>query len=164
MGAVTMEHRAPEIRSMPETHTLGFLRSYSMATLDELPDLWRSFFDAPVVIPNYVPGAMFGVSMDADGVGSFTYGVTVEVDPVPEELPRGTSLAKLPQGDYAVLRDFGTLDDVQVQYDWMIAEWLPASPYRQRRGAIFERYPEDPRNGPNGMVFEIWVPVNDRPN
>lgn len=155
---------SPEIRSLPETHTLGFVRDYSMATLDELPELWDTFRNAPVVIPNYVPGAMFGVSFGADGLGSFKYGVTVQVDPVPEELPRGTSLARLPGGDYAVLRDFGTLDDVQLQFDWMLAEWLPVSPYTQRRGAIFERYPEDPRNGPDGMVFEIWVPVNDRPN
>jgi len=154
----------PEIRTLPETHTLGFVRGYSMATLDELPDLWRTFYEAPHVIPNYVPGAMFGVSFNADGMGSFKYGVTVEVDPVPDELPKGMSVARLPRGDYAVVRDFGTLDDVQLRYDWMIASWLPGSRYTQRRGAIFERYPEDPENGPDGMVFEIWVPVNDRPN
>ena len=154
----------PEIRALPETHTLGFVRDYCLHNLDELPDLWRMFYQAPVVIPNYVPGAMFGVSFSADGLGSFKYGVTVEVDPVPEVLPKGTSLARLPEGDYAVVRDFGTLDDVQERFDWMLADWLPGSPYTQRRGAIFERYPDDPRNGPDGMVFEIWVPVNDRPN
>lgn len=154
----------PQIKAFPETHTLGFVRDYSMATLDEMPDLWRTFYEAPLVIPNYVPGAMYGVSFAADGLGSFKYGVTVAVDPVPSELPKGTSLARLPEGDYAVVQDFGTLDDVQLCFDWIIADWLPNSRYSQRRGAIFERYPEDPRNGPDGMAFEIWVPVSDRPN
>ena len=60
----------PEIRALPETHTLGFVRDYCLHNLDELPELWRTFYEAPVVIPNYVPGAMFGVSFSADGLGS----------------------------------------------------------------------------------------------
>jgi len=161
---MTLATAEPEIRMFRETHTLGFVQGYSMATLDEMPDLWRKFYTAPMVIPNYVPGAMYGVSFAADGLGTFKYGVTVEVDPVPAELPKGTSLARLPEGEYAVVQGFGTLEDVQLCFDWVIADWLPSSRYTQRRGAFFERYPEDPRNGPDGMVFEIWVPVNDRPN
>ena len=117
-----------------------------------------------VMVPTMIGMTMAHPEFSPDGLGSFKYGVTVEVDPVPEVLPKGTSLARLPEGDYAVVRDFGTLDDVLDRFDWMLADWLPGSPYTQRRGAIFERYPDDPRNGPDGMVFEIWVPVNDRPN
>ena len=108
---------------------------------------------------NAVEGAMFGVSFGADGQGGFRYAIGVEVDPVPDSLPEGCCAVSLSAGTYAVLRRFGPIAGLPHAMDQMFSVWLPNSAFTQREGAVFERYPNDERNGPDGMAWEIWVPV-----
>jgi DNA gyrase inhibitor GyrI len=69
---------------------------------------------------------------------------------------------RLSGGKYAVLRAFGPMADLPASFDGLFSDWLPNSDCRQRAGAVFERYPQDARNGPQGMAYEIWVPVARR--
>lgn len=65
----------------------------------------------------------------------------------------------LSAGEYAVLRAFGPVADLPARFDWIFSTWLPQADVAQREGAVFEFYPEDARNGPDGIAYEIWVPV-----
>ena len=63
-------------------------------------------------------------------------------------------------GAYAVLRMFGPMTELPAHMDWLFCEWLPASGMTQREGAVFERYPPDPRNSQDAMAYELWMPIN----
>lgn len=152
----------PQIETAPLRHVVGTVRAYDMAHRSEIPAQWTDFFDAGYQIPGALPDAMFGVSFDADEAGNFRYAVAREVSTPPGALPDGLCVVTLPPGRYAVLRRFGPVARLTADYDRLFGEWLPASDHHIRDGAVFERYPEDPRNGPDGMAYEIWVPVRPK--
>jgi len=156
---MTTERHGPVIETRPEAHVVGTVDDYTMETRHTIPTQWKAFIHAGFDIGNVVPGAMYGVSFSADGKGAFRYGVGMEVSSLPDPLPDGTCAITLSGGDYAVLRAFGPMMDLPESFDWLFADWLPGSSYLQRGGAVYERYPDDPRNGPGGMAYEIWVPV-----
>ncbi len=54
---------------------------------------------------------------------------------------------------------FGPPSALPRPFDGLLNDWLAGSPYCDRNGAMFELYPEDPRNGPDGMAYEIWMQV-----
>ncbi|MEC3861498.1 GyrI-like domain-containing protein [Mesobacterium sp. TK19101] len=153
---------SPEVIEMPQRVLVGQGDRYTMETRDKIPAQWEAFFAAGYDIANAVPGAMFGVSTEADGNGGFRYFVAREVSELPATLPEGTCAVTLSSGTYAVLRRFGPIFRLPQDLDWMFSDWLPASDYHQREGAVFECYPDDPRNGPDGMAYELWVPVTPR--
>lgn len=143
----------------PERVVAATVRDYTMQTRGAIPGQWQGFFDAGYDIPGAVSGATYGVSFMADGQGAFRYGVGVEVDPVPDALPEGLCLIVLSAGEYAVARRFGPIDDLPAMFDRVFSDLLPAAGRAPREGAVFERYPDDPGNGPRAMRYEIWVPV-----
>lgn len=150
----------PEIRTFPETTLVGTVRDYTMDTRGEIPAQWQAFFAAGHDIPFAVPGAMYGASFSADGAGGFRYGIGCEVSELAHPLPEGTCEIRLSGGEYAVVSGFGPPGrDIPAAFDWLFAGWLPGSEFEQREGAVFERYPDDPRSGPDGVAFEIWAPV-----
>ncbi|MCA0873980.1 GyrI-like domain-containing protein [Seohaeicola saemankumensis] len=148
----------PEIETSGARCIVGTARSYTMQTRNRIPEQWQAFFEAGHQISDAVDGAMYGVSFDGDENG-FRYAVGVEVAQRPEVLPEGCCAVTLSEGAYAVLRLFGAPSDLPRHFDWLLNNWLAASPYSYRDGAMFELYPEDARNGPDGMAYEIWMPV-----
>lgn len=156
-----MTNHAPELDflSCPLRTVVGTARDYTMDTRNRIPAQWQDFFRAQYAIPNSLPGAMYGVSFMADGQGAFRYGVGVEVDAVPDVLPEGLCAITLSGGDYAVLRHFGPASELPAMFDLVFSKLLPEAGRLPREGAVFERYPEDARNGPDGMAYEIWAPV-----
>ncbi len=156
---MTTDSPTPEIERMPERYVVGTARDYTMDTRTSIPAQWQAFFGAGYDIPDTVPGAMYGVSFNMDGSGKFRYAVACEVAKKPDQVPEGLCCVTLSAGDYAVLRAFDAPAALPARFDWLFNTWLPASGYAVREGAVFERYPEDPRNGPDGMAFEIWAPV-----
>lgn len=156
---MTTDRQPPEIENRPEAFVVGTVGDYTMETRHTIPAQWEAFFQAGYEIGNAVPGAMYGVSYGADGAGAFRYGVGVAVSARPDTLPEGTCAITLSAGDYAVLRAFGPVAELPESFDWMFSTWLPGSGRQIREGAVFERYPDDSRNGPDGMAYEIWVPV-----
>lgn len=153
----------PEIVFMPERMIAGTVAAYTMSTRQEIPGQWQAFFEAGYSIANVREGAMYGVSFGADGQGGFRYAVGVEVDPVPATLPDGLCTVGLGEGLYARSCHFGPVSDLPANFDRLFTIWLPASRYTLREGAVFERYPEDTRNGPDGMAYEICIPVAAKP-
>lgn len=151
-----------EIVEMPQRVLVGHSDWYTMETRSKIPQQWEAFFAADHDIANVLPGAMFGVSIEADGDGGFRYFVAREVSEIPATLPEGLCGVTLSEGRYAVLRRFGPIFRLPTDMDWVFSDWLPASDYRLRTGAVFECYPDDPRNGPDGMAYELWFPVAPR--
>lgn len=148
-----------DFETCPARTVVGTARDYTMDTRHAIPAQWQAFFSAQYDIPGALTGAMFGVSFMADGQGAFRYGVGVEVDGPADDLPDDLCAITLSEGDYAVLRHFGPVSDLPGQFDRVFSEMLPAAGRVPRDGAVFERYPDDPRNGPDAMSYEIWVPV-----
>ena len=159
---MTTQRQQPEVETAGARHVVGIAGDYTMATRHAIPAQWQAYFGAGRRIENAVPGAMYGVSHMQDGQGGFRYVVGTQVDPLPDVLPEGCCSVRLSGGKYAVLRAFGPMTDLPASFDGLFADWLPHSDYRLRAGAVFERYPEDARNGPQGMAYEIWVPVARR--
>ncbi|MFC6688711.1 GyrI-like domain-containing protein [Jhaorihella thermophila] len=149
----------PEIETAPERRLVGFADAFTVETRHRIGELWQAFLKDAQHIRNRVPGALYGVSFSADGKGGFRYAVAVEVDPLPEQRPQRSCVVTLSAGKYAVLRRFAPIEELPRAFDEMFTEWLPGSGWCQREGAVFERYPDDPRNGPDGVAWEIWVPV-----
>jgi predicted transcriptional regulator YdeE len=158
---MTADRLTPEIVTASERNVVGTARHYTMDTRGEIGAQWQDFFDKGYDVQGALPGAMFGVSFSSDGKGGFRYAVAVEVEtvPAPDEMQDGLCAVTLSAGDYAVLRHFGQISALPGYHDRMFTEWLPASDHVVRAGAVFEVYPEDARNGPAGMAYEIWVPV-----
>lgn len=152
-----------DILTQPERQIVGTVGSYTMAMRHHIPKQWKAYFDDPPQLPGTVEGAFYGVSFDTDGQGGFHYIVGAEVKGPHLALPPGLERISLSAGLYAVMRRFGPVSDLPDMFDAMFAKSLPRAGYAPQDGPVFERYPSDPRNGPDGMAIEIWAPV-DWPN
>jgi AraC family transcriptional regulator len=152
----------PDIITGPERLVVAISGRYSIDRRAEIPALWNRYFAGNYRPENAIDGAMFGVSYGVDGAGGFDYGVGVEVPEPPSALPDDTCVLQLSAGLYAVLRQFGPVARLPDHVDWLYQNWLPGSAYRERPGSLFERYPDDNRNGPDGMSYELWAPVQPR--
>ena len=152
----------PQITSAPPVTVLGIARDYTMDNRHEIPKQWEAWFAADHRIDAVADDAMYGVSFSADGQGGFRYGVGVAVNRLPDPLPSGTCAITLSGGDYAVLRCFGPPSELPGRFDWPFSDWMPGSGFEPREGAVFERYPEDERNAPGVMAYEIWAPIARR--
>ncbi|WP_238365525.1 GyrI-like domain-containing protein [Mesobacterium pallidum] len=149
----------PEIVEAAPRLIVATSRDYTMDTRHEIPAQFQGWFAAGHEIPEAVGDAIFGVSYNADGQGAFSYGVGVEVEGRPATLPDGTCILTTASGPHAVLRVFGPVTDLPGNFDWLFSTWMPEHGKTPRAGAVFERYPDDPRNGPDGMAYEIWAPI-----
>jgi len=149
----------PKIEQRAQGAVVALARDYTMETRGQIAQQWQEYFSRDHGVDTMADAAMYGVSFSADNQGAFRYGIGVLADPVPERLPEGTCTIILSAGDYAVLHAFGPLSELPAKFDAIFSTWLPVSDYVQREGAVFERYPEDPRNEPGRVAYEIWVPV-----
>ncbi|MDL2405685.1 AraC family transcriptional regulator [Rhizobium calliandrae] len=63
-------------------------------------------------------------------------------------------------GEYAVLRHKGPYADMHKAYQWLYAEWLPASGRQLRDAVMFEEYLNNPRDvPPTELLTEIHMPL-----
>ncbi|PZM13133.1 AraC family transcriptional regulator [Rhizobium tubonense] len=63
-------------------------------------------------------------------------------------------------GEYAVLRHKGPYADMHKAYQWLYAEWLPASGRQLRDSVMFEDYINNPRDvGPTELLTDIYMPL-----
>ncbi|MGY5807463.1 AraC family transcriptional regulator [Rhizobium sp. LEGMi198b] len=63
-------------------------------------------------------------------------------------------------GEYAVLRHKGPYADMYKAYQWLYAEWLPASGRQLRDAVMFEEYLNNPRDvPPTELLTEIHMPL-----
>lgn len=63
-------------------------------------------------------------------------------------------------GEYAVLRHQGPYADMYRAYQWLYAEWLPASGRQLRDAVMFEEYLNNPRDTPpTALLTDIYMPL-----
>ena len=63
-------------------------------------------------------------------------------------------------GEYAVLRHKGPYADMYKAYQWLYAEWLPASGRQLRDAVMFEEYLNNPRDvQPTELLTDIYMPL-----
>lgn len=63
-------------------------------------------------------------------------------------------------GEYAVLRHKGPYADMYRAYQWLYAEWLPASGRQLRDTVMFEDYLNNPRDvQPTELLTDIYMPL-----
>ena len=149
----------PEIVAQSPRRIAALVRDFTLATRDAIPALWHDYFAADRDVPGAKPDAIYGVSFSADGAGAFRYGVGREVPKDTTDLPEGLCFVHLADGPHAVFRRFGPLAGIPATFDAIFSGGLAAAGLKQAPGAVFERYPDDSRNGSDGMAYEIWVPV-----
>ena len=109
-------------------------------------------------IEGEIDGALYGLSLDSEPDGRFRYAVAVEVNG-PGAMPAGFCVLEAGAGTYAVFRQRTPVSELPARFDAIFSGWLPAAPFTQREGAVFERYPDDDAAVEGQMLYEIWVPV-----
>ncbi|KRB60203.1 AraC family transcriptional regulator [Rhizobium sp. Root708] len=63
-------------------------------------------------------------------------------------------------GEYAVLRHKGPYANMHKAYQWLYAEWLPASGRQLRDNLMFEEYLNNPREvPPTELLTDIYMPL-----
>jgi len=63
-------------------------------------------------------------------------------------------------GDYAVLRHKGPYANMHKAYQWLFAQWLPASGRQLRDTVMFEEYINNPRDvPPTELLTDIYMPL-----
>ncbi len=137
---------------------VGLAENFDMTRRGEIPALYARFSGARAGIEGEVDGALYGISLDAKPDGTFRYAVAVEV-PLPGAKPEGFCVLEARAGTYAVFRQRTPIADLPARFDAIFSSWLPAAPFAQRAGAVFERYPDDDAPEDGKMLYEIWVPV-----
>jgi AraC family transcriptional regulator len=150
----------PELVLSREKLIVGLAGDYTMETRDQIPKLYEQFFAIKDGIKHKVSDVLYGISMDPTPDGSFRYGVGIEVEEA-EDIPEGTCEMTLVEGDYVVFSQRTAMSELPERFDAVFSEWLPASPFKQREGAVFECYPDDSKPEPGKMLYEIWVPVEE---
>lgn len=148
----------PEIVETRGQTFVGLADSFDITRRGEIPALYERFFAAQDGIEGAVEGALYGLSFDAKPDGSFRYAVAVEV-PRPGTMPEGFCALETSAGAYAVFRQRTPIAELPARFDAIFARWLPAAPFAQRTGAVFERYPDDDAREDGRMLYEIWLPV-----
>ena len=136
----------------------GVAQDYTMENRGEIPKLYQRFFQLAQGFEAVTDHILYGVSMDATPDGRFRYGVGYQVDRE-IDLPEGACFMALVGGAYAVFALIIAPKDLPQHFDAIFADWLPGSSFRQRDGAVFERYVSEPDPETGVMEVEIWVPV-----
>lgn len=152
----------PEMIEAAPKVLVGLSDNYDMTRRGEIPQLYERFFALRPEMQTVISPVLYGVSMDARPDGSFRYGVGVEIDDMDAPQPKGACYMNLTGGTYARFCLRTQMTEMPQYFDKVFWEWLPASSFVMREGAVFELYPEDsnPENG--AMDYEIWVPVVEK--
>jgi TetR/AcrR family transcriptional regulator, transcriptional repressor for nem operon len=139
----------------------GLRDEYTMATMREIPALWRRFDPYLGKLPQQISGVTYGVCFPSSEGFGYMAGVEVRsAQGLPEEL----SVVTMPVERYAVFTHKGHISKLSETCRAIEHEWLPRSRYSFALGApgapgFFERYGEsfDAKIGVGDV--EVWVPI-----
>jgi len=153
----------PRIENGRSLLIAGLGGHFTFADLSGLPALWQRFGPYIGTVPGQVGKVAYGVCFNPDGAGGFDYIAGVEVADF-AGLPAVFARIPLAEQRYAVFTHTGHISTVRGTFMAIFNDWLPASDYQSAPAAPFERYDErfDARTGTGG--FEIWIPIQDKPN
>ncbi|NLR96253.1 AraC family transcriptional regulator [Rhizobium sp. P38BS-XIX] len=121
--------------------------------------LFGTIFARGLAVPDM---RMIGIYLDdpdvveADKLRSYACVTAGEGTSVDAPLERRS----LDGGEYAVLRHKGPYANMHKAYQWLYAEWLPASGRQLRDTVMFEDYINNPRDvPPTELLTDIYMPL-----
>ena len=130
----------------------------------EIPEFWREFHHngcEKLLPPQTEPGKLYGLCIDADEHGNFTYMIGGEV-PADCPVPEGMIKRTVPKGMYAAFTAVGD-PPAAVPPVWrqIFDQWLPNSPYKHTGGPDFELY-EDSGMSKDPQETDIYIPIDQK--
>ena len=160
---VTMK---PKIIEIEKKKLVGLYVNTSLAN-NNIPQLWNDFmprieeitnkqntgcyeihpFDSEFKMENFTENMEFE-KWAAVEVANFDY------------IPEGLKSLTIEGGKYAVFEHKGTMNNIQMSFDYAYGTWLPNSEYEIDKRADFECYgekylgPEHPES-----ITELWIPI-----
>lgn len=120
--------------------------------------VWEELERLPRVLING-EGACLGMSMDFDGINTFSYLICVEVsnfDTIPEKMVAKT----IPAHKYAVFTAKGLMAE-SIQQTWkdIYGKWLLTSGYQRSSGPDFEHYDKRSEGNDENTEVDIYIPI-----
>jgi AraC family transcriptional regulator len=130
---------------------------------EPLSRFWQETVYPWMATNNLLGKTRYGVSLDDPSVTKpekCRYDACVEV-PAETTLAGRPMRKRLPGGRYAALQFRGTNADIQVAWDELLRDWLPASGLKLDSRPFFEHYAVDARFDPETGQFEceLCIPV-----
>ncbi len=160
-----MAHRFPEpvIRFIADKYLAG--KSVSTSVLNNrTAGLWKSFMPVRSSIKDPVGTDMYSLQIyprdyftNFNPATEFQKWAAIEITSA-EMLPMGIEPLVLPGGDYAVFHYKGSSTDHSI-FNYIYAEWLPASGYQLDDRPHFEVLGEGYKNADINSEEDIWIPV-----
>lgn len=157
-----MKLTEPEISEMPARSALVLAKDFTVETRSDIPAFYNEFWQKAPALGDLRYHVTCGISFNLTGKGTFRYGIGVIPHELPSEIPEEFETVELYAGTYAIFRAFGPPTMLPQMFDAIYEQWLPTSGYAVDGHPVIERYPEDPRYGPDGMATEIWAPVQKK--
>ncbi|HWF48514.1 MAG TPA: GyrI-like domain-containing protein [Bryobacteraceae bacterium] len=166
------ESQAPSISleqpRMEDRKTLlvaGLMKTYTPATANEIPLLWRELTPYFGKIPGQVDHKGYGVIYNMKKP-EFAYLAGVEVSSA-SDVPDELNVVRIPDMTYAIFPHQGHVSTLKDTISAIWSEWLPASglgvvQVDEEMPGLLEQYGEafDPATGTGDI--EIWVPLKNR--
>ena len=129
--------------------TFGQIWSWAEAA-DTLKGL-QGIYGVPLDDPKSVPDAR--LRYDA----CLALGDTAAPDPF--------RVLRLPAGEYACLRHFGSYDGLEASTQYVVSEWLLSSGREPADFPIFHHFHNDPDQTPvEELITDILLPLQERPS
>ncbi|MBX3619884.1 MAG: GyrI-like domain-containing protein [Rhizobacter sp.] len=127
----------------------------------DIPALWPRFMARVGEITRRTePRVTYGVMQsDPADMARLDYWAAVAVDPA-SAVPDGMARVTLPAGAYALFRY--PLSGLGAGFGEIFDKLLPASPYEQARGPLFERYNEAFDPADPASIVEVYLPVRPK--
>ena len=135
------------------------------AEADRTAELWRNFMPDRHKIKNSVNDNLYSLQiyppdyfLNFDWSSIFTKYAMCEVSSF-DNLPEGMETLTLPGGLYVVFLYKGPASNGSRIFEYIFAEWLPASDYLIDSRPHFELLGENYSNSAADSEEEIWIPV-----
>jgi AraC family transcriptional regulator len=157
------------IEKLQEKRLLGLRMRMSLAQ-NRTADLWRAFMPLRRELKDLAGNDLFSVELyDKNYFGSFNPNnefekwAAAEVKTLNDIFPRLEKLI-IPEGLYAVFTYKGKASEGAKAYQYIFAEWLPASQYELDQRPHFALMGEKYKNDDPESEEELWVPVKPKNN
>lgn len=157
-GGITLK---PKIVEKSEFKVIG-LKYFGANNNNEIPNLWRKFFERIKEIKNRVElKTSLGVCEYVSNLtneSEFGYIACVEVNSL-NEIPKGMVGEIVTSNKYAVFTHRGLSDTLGDTYEYIYSTWLPKSGYELAPSHDFELYDERFDLESENSEIDIYIPI-----
>jgi AraC family transcriptional regulator len=158
----------PEILIFPNRNFVGLgtfffgVETEKNNMAEKLPELWSKFLPRMDEVPNFIPGAGYGlIRQTKDRSGQLEYFSSVEVSELPKTLPQFMQSITIPSQKYAKFLHRGEVKNLNHSVNYIYSAWLLNSKYFHSSNFDIEEYGE--KYHPTSFESEIYylVPIED---